>query len=285
MTGAAEYKASFSSKALPKITKEPTAQTNENLIADGNPKDLLADKGAAEGGTILFSVNDGAYSEAMPQGTEPGEYTIHWYVHGDDSHIDLGSEDEPKGTLTAVISKAAMKVKTEFVFLKNDSSRGLPSDIEELTLKPTVLIKKGKDTIAQSDPLEIDLTGKPRNFSDTITLSGSVEDLAPGKYTVYVKGLPKEMNDSFGDPSYKVNVKAEIHSNGGETVIMVYLIFQGLAEPEPVVVRELPEDEIGSYWILEDGTKQYLLFHTYDICMQWLGSDELCRGPERCYHK
>ena len=34
-----------------------------------------------------------------------------------------------------------------------------------------------------------------------------------------------------------------------------------------------------------DGTKEYLLFHTYDICMAWLGSDELCSGPERCYHK
>ena len=62
-------------------------------------------------------------------------------------------------------------------------------------------------------------------------------------------------------------------------------LLTGLAEPEVVIARELPEDEIGSYWIMEDGTKEYLLFHTYDICMAWLGNPALCEGPERCYHK
>ena len=47
----------------------------------------------------------------------------------------------------------------------------------------------------------------------------------------------------------------------------------------------LPEDEIGAYALRQDGTKEYLLFQTYDICMMYLGSDELCRGPERCFHK
>ena len=55
-----------------------------------------------------------------------------------------------------------------------------------------------------------------------------------------------------------------------------------IVEP-PIVI--LPEDETGAYSIREDGTKEYLLFQTYDICMAWLGSDELCRGHERCYHK
>lgn len=26
-------------------------------------------------------------------------------------------------------------------------------------------------------------------------------------------------------------------------------------------------------------------FHTYQICMDWLGRDDVCRGYERCFHK
>ena len=41
----------------------------------------------------------------------------------------------------------------------------------------------------------------------------------------------------------------------------------------------------GAYTIDKNGVKEYLIFHTYDICMQWLGSDDLCSGHERCFHK
>ena len=47
----------------------------------------------------------------------------------------------------------------------------------------------------------------------------------------------------------------------------------------------LPEDEIGAYKLLPDGSKEYLLYHTYDICMFYLGRDDLCSGYERCFHK
>ena len=54
---------------------------------------------------------------------------------------------------------------------------------------------------------------------------------------------------------------------------------------DTLTLSSLPEDEIGAYAIRQDGTKEYLLFHTYDICMDWLASDELCTGFERCFHK
>jgi hypothetical protein len=47
----------------------------------------------------------------------------------------------------------------------------------------------------------------------------------------------------------------------------------------------LPEDEIGAYALRADGSKEYLLFHTLDICMAWLGREDLCDGPEHCFHK
>ena len=56
-------------------------------------------------------------------------------------------------------------------------------------------------------------------------------------------------------------------------------------ESKQPVFYALPEDEDGAYVLLPDGTKEYLMFETYDICMAYLGSDELCKGPQRCYHK
>ena len=77
--------------------------------------------------------------------------------------------------------------------------------------------------------------------------------------------------------------EARLNNEGGITVILIW--GTGGWTPEVIKVYALPEDEIGAYRLNADGTKEYLLFHTYGICMQWLGSDELCRGYERCCHK
>ena len=79
--------------------------------------------------------------------------------------------------------------------------------------------------------------------------------------------------------------------SGYRLVLRVDESYPPAPEPTTVPVYEepvfyaLPEDEIGAYAIRQDGTKEYLLFHTYDICMDWLASDELCSGFEHCFHK
>ena len=67
----------------------------------------------------------------------------------------------------------------------------------------------------------------------------------------------------------------------------IYLYWDDGSRPEEnrIAVYPLPEDEVGAYYLRPDKTKEYLIFQTYDICMRYLGSDELCRGFERCYHK
>ena len=84
---------------------------------------------------------------------------------------------------------------------------------------------------------------------------------------------------------YALSAKGEINEIDGKPVVRVWLFWDNGSLPETIRVVALPEDEIGAYKLNADGTKEYLLFHTYDICMQWLGSDELCRGYERCFHK
>ena len=83
----------------------------------------------------------------------------------------------------------------------------------------------------------------------------------------------------------EINVKTD---GSGQKIVYIRLYLtwdNGSSMPEEPVVRALPEDEIGAYKLNEDGTKEYLLFHTYSLCMDWLGRDELCRGYERCFHK
>ena len=179
-----------------------------------------------------------------------------------------------------------MDVTVEFVFLKYDGSYKAPFDIKAGTLNPVLVLKDGDKTVSKSGTVELEVAPKSQGKELPVSFSKKLEDLAPGKYAVVVSGLPKEMEKEVPNAAdalkYKVTAKAEINKKGG---ITVYLIFDDGKRPEEAVWYPLPEDEIGAYWLKKDGTKEYLLFHTYDICMDWLGSDELCRGNERCYHK
>ena len=104
-------------------------------------------------------------------------------------------------------------------------------------------------------------------------------------YSLYYPG-GRELEDNY--------LLLRIYSDTGNCLV-VELRVDGSYPPAPEPTTEpvyedpvfyaLPEDEIGAYAIRQDGTKEYLLFHTYDICMDWLASDELCAGFERCFHK
>ena len=60
----------------------------------------------------------------------------------------------------------------------------------------------------------------------------------------------------------------------------------GAGAEEEIRVVPLPEDEFGSYELDPiTGEKNYLMFNTYAICMDFLNNEELCSGCERCCHK
>ena len=128
----------------------------------------------------------------------------------------------------------------------------------------------GKDDTADADAARrIVITGLPK---EVIGYGPEVYDAASGTTVRPVQH------------KYALSVRDARFSQSGE--ILVYLLWDDGSRPvEEIRVVALPEDEIGAYQLRPDGTKEYLLFQTYDICMAYLGSDELCRGPERCYHK
>ena len=120
---------------------------------------------------------------------------------------------------------------------------------------------------------------------ENVEFDQKVSDFSEAKYQVVVKGFPAKVTGVA--PMSHVYMLSYTAWPGGSELITIYLKWDDgkRSEPERIKVYALPEDEMGAYTILKDGTKEYLIFHTYDICMRWLGSDELCRGYERCFHK
>ena len=215
----------------------------------------------------------------------------------DADHADIGGPDDPQ-TLTAVIASPMTK-RVDLINVMYNGSKGLPKEIDSLTLEPVIRIKYG-DLESVSKGLTFELTQgmeSPKKYED-VGFSIDIPDLAPGKYEITVSDLPKKVYGyeeiySLDEPiegmikwQYALSAKAEINEKNGEIVITVYLIWDDGSRPadEPVV-HALPEDEIGAYKLYADGTKEYLLFQTYDICMAWLGREDLCRGYDRCFHK
>ena len=278
------------------LTEDEKPQSNAPLTyIDGVEQELVtAPKKLPEGYTnVQYSLDGGkTWSEEIPTGMESGDYTVSVQYLGDENHITFRGED-----IKVTIGRA-MEMQVDFIILRYNGTRGLPEEIDDLQIKPVIHVKNGDDE-SVSKGLELELTkGMESKVSvENVEFTGKVTDPAPGKYEVTVTGLPKSIYGSDKIYStegpvegpvkwkYELIARGEINEKDKKIVVTVYLIFDDGSRPDEIKVYALPEDEVGAYRLNDDGTKEYLLFHTYDICMQWLGRDELCRGYERCFHK
>ncbi len=101
------------------VTIPQTVSANINQIAstaDVAPKELtytgddqvLVDTGnLIEGTKIHYSLDGENWVDEIPTGNDAGEYTIYYYVEGDNNHYDLGSKDNPK-TVTVTIAQKSI---------------------------------------------------------------------------------------------------------------------------------------------------------------------------------
>ena len=290
-----------STTELPDVQK-PKAK--ENLTDTGEPQELVTPPEKLPDGyqKVQYSIDGGkTWTDEEPKGTDAGSYTVKVkYVAKDDNHTDFFGED------ILVTIGTAMNIRVDLINLLYNGQRTLPKEIKELSLNPVIHIALD-ETESVSRNLTFDLEqgmDNPKKY-EKVEFTAKVEDLAPGKYEVTVTGLPKVVYGQEDDiysaddgmiegrvlwkyaltAKAEINVKKDSGTNKEETVITVYLIWDDGSRPEEIKVYALPEDEIGAYALRADGTKEYLLFHTYDICMNYLGRDELCRGYERCFHK
>ena len=80
-----EVKLSWSiKKAAAVVTKAPAAKT---LTYIGEAQELIT-AGEAEGGTMQYQLNGGAWSDKIPTATDEGAYTVSYKVIGDANHSD-----------------------------------------------------------------------------------------------------------------------------------------------------------------------------------------------------
>lgn len=168
--------------------------------------------------------------------------------------------------------------------LDQHGNRIIPASFthDPISMKVVVKTRDGEfdaDLIIRSSEL--------RQTKNTVQLSfpGDIPNLEPGKYEVKIRDLTEYVYDRrFKDQKIYLSAKAWINK---EKKIEITLIWSDEKDPfnDSPAVYPLPEDEIGSYVLRQDGKKEYLVFHTFDICMNYLGNEELCSGNERCYHK
>jgi hypothetical protein len=82
-----------------------TAPKANNLTYTGEAQELVT-AGTAKGGKLVYSLTeDGEYTETIPAGTNVGEYTVWYYVQGDNNH-----SDSVKASVKVTIAKAKATV-------------------------------------------------------------------------------------------------------------------------------------------------------------------------------
>lgn len=81
-----------------------TSYTAPKAVADFAESDTpqpIVEEGTAEGGTMYYRLGlNGDWSTEVPTSTVAATHNVYWYVKGDETHNDLGSETAPQGKTT-----------------------------------------------------------------------------------------------------------------------------------------------------------------------------------------
>ncbi len=193
-----------------------------------------------------------------------------------------------------ITPSAVTPINLTFYNIQEEGKEGIPYDIESRNIPLMAVIKN--DTVEfASENLNIDthlLLREPR-MTFTLTFNEVLPDLTTGQYSVDIYGLPDYMygtdyiegSDRAENNKYSITHESWINEKGIIELNVLWTAkkyYEIVNEPG---VEILPEDSVGSYVINEEGIKEYVVFHSYAICMSYLGNDELCSEPGRTYRR
>lgn len=276
-----------------KASSTMTLPTPVNSLKFTGSVQELINAGSTDDGEMQYALGTdastepeaSAYSPSIPTGTEAGTYTVWYKVVGDSDH-----EDSVPDSISVTISGDPWPLDVEIHNYTNTGAKGVPDGVPQITFHLTIQIvdKDSGDVVSAASDVAVEFMGGQR---EKISVPGVVFDrnlgaLSEAEYKVVVTGFPENV-ESAVSASQVYHLSSDAWPGDGDTLVTIYLKWDdgSGSGPEVTTVYSLPEDEIGAYTQDAWGNKTYLLFHTYDICMQWLGSDDLCRGYERCFHK
>lgn len=236
---------------------------------------------------------------------EEGSHFKEWKVNSGgvtvtDNSFTIGTANVE---IEAVFEKLEKHLPVRFEHVMQDGTPSIPTDIKRLTWGNLQLEISKDDKKYTSEKFSLDIIPgdrfSPISGTTPVLFYSDLDVNALSAYYAFtLTGFDPEVSadiySSEGLPvkKYKVTVVDIVPKDDADQKVFLQIKLRwddgsgnGGQQPEMIAVYALPEDEIGAYVLNPDGTKEYLLFHTYELCMMYLGSDELCSGPERCFHK
>ena len=156
------------------ITKKAPTFTPPEAITglqyNGAPQELVK-AGVSSEGAVVYSVNGGNYSSAIPVGTAVGTYTISYKVLGDANHSDTAVD-----TLTVKIDKN--KVTNPTISLSSDRFQYNGSQ-----QKPTITVYDGHSRVIPEHEYTAAITGKKGNDMVNVdTYTVTIDPVANSNY-------------------------------------------------------------------------------------------------------
>ncbi|MBQ4514021.1 MAG: leucine-rich repeat domain-containing protein [Anaerolineaceae bacterium] len=182
----------------------------------------------------------------------------------------------------------------EIYNLHRDGTRGIPNDLDDVFFSITIELWNGKFYSSDLMNLSVEKMKKGKTFG-LLTFQEELPNVGRNNCYVFIPDLPKYIYGNYPEKhKYFLSYYSWVNKNGNVELYLIWSdenIFTDTNNQTNSSYRwwqytqPLPEDEIGAYKLNPDGTKEYLIFQTYDVCMHYLGSEDLCSGNERCYHK
>lgn len=147
---------------------------------DASNTSLLTDKGSIDVGTFYyrFKKDGGSYgdwSTDVPSATEQGTYYIDYYIKGNGTHNDIGSEGSPAGTIKSKINIKSV-VGDDLTVTFDPASYTYDGTAKQ----PAVTIKKGNNEVNSSE-YKVAYSNNTNAGTATVTITDNKTD---GNYDI-----------------------------------------------------------------------------------------------------
>ena len=240
-----------------KLLVTPAAKTG--LFYTGSEQELLDNKGKAENGTLVYGFTEnGNYSDSVPTGKDPKEYTVWYKVIGDNNYKGL----EPK-SLKVRIEKGTPKLATKPApnsLTENGKAQELVSAGK--AENGTVLYSTKKDG---SYSTEIPTGTSAGEYSVWYKVNGDTnyKDLDPAEIKVTISKKSEEKKEeekkeetkTLKDGSVSISVSSTIYGGDSPTPVVssstnditkASIFYKPSGAPDSALTGTIPT-EVGTY--------------------------------------
>ena len=221
ISGADNYEVTIPTETTADITaaESKVTVTRNDMTYNGGEQTPITVEDVIEGTKVHYSLDGVNWVDEIPTVKDAGDYTIYYYVEGDNNHSDLGSKEEPK-SIQVTVKKKAVTVTPE------NKEKVYEEADEDLTYKAEGLVDG--ETLT-----DIKLSRDDGENVGDYTIHASQTEGANSNYAV-----------TFADGTYTITPKSII----GSTVSLgEALIYNGEEQSQDVLKvilegKDIPDD-------------------------------------------